>query len=173
MSCSNTVTQMTNGTNDVIIINGGTNDLNKPNFRETGILAKMINFILKYNNTNILIVNLPHRYDQANSSQTNHFIHAYNSKLKNIVKPFKHVSIIETSLLRRHFTNHGLHMNNLGKEKLAKLTALQLLKLNKSSPYETKSVIPLKWKDETLTPTLTLTINHGDSKLESENLWSL
>ena len=60
-------------------------------------------------------------------------------------------------------------MNNFGKEKLAKLIALQLLKLNKSSPYETKSVIPLKWKIETLTPTSTLTINHGDSKLESEN----
>ena len=36
------------GTNDVIIINGGTNDLNKLNFRGTGILTKMINLILKY-----------------------------------------------------------------------------------------------------------------------------
>jgi len=60
-------------------------------------------------------------------------------------------------------------MNNLGKEKLAELIPLQLLKLIKSSPYETKCVIPLKWKDETLTPKLTITINHGDSKLESEN----
>jgi len=157
------------GPNDVIIINGGTNDLNKLNFRATGILTKMINFILKYNNTNILIVNIPHRYDQANSSQTNQLIHAYNSKLKNLVKPLKHVSIIETSLDRRHFTKHGLHMNNLGKEKLAKQIALQLLKLIKSSPYATKSVIPLKWKDETVTPKLTITINHGDSKSESEN----
>ena len=161
------------GTNDVIIINGGTNDLNKPNFRETGILARMINFILKYNNTNIFIVNLPHRYDQAKSSQTNHLIHAYNSKLKNIVKPFKHVSIIETSLDRRHFTNHGLHMNNLGKEKFAKLTASQLVKLIKSSPYETKSVIPLKWKIETLTPTSTLSIMGTASWNLKISIWSL
>ena len=47
------------GKKDTILIDGGTNDLDKHNGNVNGTLVKMIQFILKYNNTNILTVNLP------------------------------------------------------------------------------------------------------------------
>jgi len=47
--------------NDVIVSNGGTNDIDKPRCKENEILTLMIYFIQKYNNTNIIIVNIPHR----------------------------------------------------------------------------------------------------------------
>jgi lysophospholipase L1-like esterase len=77
------------GKNDAIVINGGTNDIDNPNCKENEIIASMIQFVLKYNNTNILIVNMPYRHDLANTSKTNLCIQTYNSKLKNIFKAFK------------------------------------------------------------------------------------
>jgi hypothetical protein len=81
--------------------------------------------------------------------KTNLCIQAYNSKLKNIVKLFKHVSLVEMSTNWRHFTKHGLHLNSLGKEWLAKQTAIQIELLVVSSS-KVNTIIPLKWKEETM-----------------------
>jgi hypothetical protein len=35
------------------------------------------------------------------------------------MKPYKHVLIVTMDTDRKFFTRHGLHMNNLGKEKFA------------------------------------------------------
>jgi lysophospholipase L1-like esterase len=103
------------GKNDVTFIRGGSNDIDRSNSKESGILALMIHFIQKYNNTNIIILNIPHRHNLANVAKINSCIQAYNSKLKNILKAFKHVSLVEMSTNRRHFTKHGFHLNNFGK----------------------------------------------------------
>jgi len=86
----------------------------------------MIHFIQEYSNTNIVIVNIPHRHDVMKLDKINPRIQAYNSKLKNIVKSFKHVSLVEKSTNRRHFTNLCLLLNNHGKERLAKQIAIQI-----------------------------------------------
>jgi hypothetical protein len=156
------------GKNDVIVINGGTNDVDKHSYKGNGILAKMINFTLNYNNTNIIIVNLPHRYDQANSSRSNRLIQAYNSKLKNFAKLYSHVSVMEIGLDRSHYTKHGLHMNNFGKERFAKQVASQIEMLIKPA-NKAKSVIPLKWKEEVSTRMQTPTINLKDITCTIEN----
>ena len=91
------------GKKDTILINGGTNDLDKHNGNVNGTLMKMIQFILKYNNTNILIVNLPHRHDLATTSMTNLCIQAYNTKLKHLTKMFNHVAIVEMSSDRNNY----------------------------------------------------------------------
>jgi hypothetical protein len=36
------------------------------------------------------------------------------------LKPFNHVSILEMCSERKFITNHGLHLNGLGKEEMAK-----------------------------------------------------
>ena len=48
------------GEKDIIVINGGANDVDKTRGNLSGILALMINFIQKYNNTNIIIIGIPH-----------------------------------------------------------------------------------------------------------------
>jgi hypothetical protein len=80
------------GKSDVIVFTGGSNDIDKPNVKDNGILISMVHFIQKYNNTNIVIVNIPHRHDLTNRAKTNLCIQAYNSKLK------KHLKSIQTCL---------------------------------------------------------------------------
>lgn len=76
------------GKSDVIVINGGSNDIDKPGCNVNVILSKLIHFVMKYNNTNILMVTIPFRHDLAPTSKTNVFIRAFNSKIKNITKAF-------------------------------------------------------------------------------------
>jgi hypothetical protein len=64
------------GKSDVIVINGGASDVGKPSVKDNGILALIIHFIQKYSNTNIIIVNIPHRHDLANVAKTNLCIQA-------------------------------------------------------------------------------------------------
>jgi len=72
---------------------------------------------MNYNNTNILMVTMSFRHDLAPTSKINVFVRAFNSKIKkNITKAFKHVSVIDMSSDRSHFTRHGFHMNSFGKE---------------------------------------------------------
>jgi hypothetical protein len=155
------------GKKDVIIINGGTNDVASYSYKVNRILTKMVQFILSYSNTNIIIVNLPHRHDLLNTSKTNFDIQTYNAKLQNISKAFKPVSVLEMSSNRTHSTKHGLHMNSYGKEKFANHVASQieiLLKhLNKP-----KSVPPLHWKEEVSALLHTTTNNHEITKITIE-----
>jgi hypothetical protein len=99
------------GKSDAIVINGRTNDIDNCNVNVKGILTPMIKFIQKYNNTNIVIVNIPHRYDLMNLDKKNLCIQAYNSKLQNMLNSFKHVSLVEMSTNRCHYTKHGFHLN--------------------------------------------------------------
>ena len=61
-------------------------------------------------------MNLPHRYDLPNSFAVNRVITTLNRKLKKSVKALPHTYFMETDNTRMLFTNHGLHMNKLGKQ---------------------------------------------------------
>jgi lysophospholipase L1-like esterase len=105
----------------------------------------MTQFMQKYNNTNIIVVNIPHRHDLAKDSKTNLEIQAFNAKLSKITKSFRYATLVEMDFNRKHFTEHGLHLNNAGKEWLAKLIVTQIEKLinniNKIEP-----VTALNWR---------------------------
>jgi hypothetical protein len=49
----------------------------------------------------------------------NNEIQVFNRKLKKVTKPFKHVTILETSLNRKEYTQHVMHLNKLGKKQIA------------------------------------------------------
>ena len=107
----------------------------------------MTQFIQKHNNTNIIVTNIPHRYDMDMNSVTNLQIQAANRKLNKMTKVFSHVAVVETDLDRKYFTQHGMHLNKSGKERLSKLTATQICRLVKSNNKEVP-IIALNWKDE-------------------------
>ena len=88
------------GKKDVILINGGTNDMDNYNCKVNDILKMLYSFIVKYSNTNIITVNLPQRHDQQLTSKSNLFIQAFNHKLNNITKRFNHVSVVEMYFIR-------------------------------------------------------------------------
>jgi hypothetical protein len=98
----------------VILINYGTNDYEANNFLLT--LPNITDFIQRNNQTNIILMNLSYRYDLPNSTVVNRVITTLNRKLKKIVKAHPHTYFMETDNSRILFTNHGLHMNKLGKQ---------------------------------------------------------
>ena len=64
------------------------------------------------------------------------------------MKSFKHVSLVEMSINRRHFTKHGFHLSSSRKEWFAKQIALQVELLIKLTSIP-EPVILLSWKEET------------------------
>ena len=107
---------MSLGSKDAIVTNGGTNDIGNNSTKRNKILVIMTQFMQKYNNTNIIIVNIPKRHDLTKDSRTNLEIQAFNAKLSKIATQFSHVTLIKIDFNRKYFTNHGLHLNNAGKE---------------------------------------------------------
>jgi hypothetical protein len=94
--------------NDVILISYGINDYEVNNFSLT--LQNIIDFEQRNNHTNIILMNLPYRYDLPNSVNVNRVITAVNRKLRESIKAFPHTYFMETENTRILFTNHGLHL---------------------------------------------------------------
>jgi hypothetical protein len=64
------------GRKDVVVINGGTNDIGNNSTKRNRTLV-MSQFMQKYSNTNIVVVNIPHRHDLAKDfGQTLKFRHS-------------------------------------------------------------------------------------------------
>jgi len=150
------------GKKDVIVINGGTNDTDKPHIKDTDVLTPMVHFIQKYSNTNIIILDIPYRHDLRKADKTNLCIQSYNSKLKNITKTYQHVSLIEVSSDWRHFTKHGLHLNRYGKEWLAKKITRQI-ELQIETTAKVNPTITLNGKVEITNST------NGNNLMPTEN----
>jgi len=131
------------GKNDTVIVIGGANDINK---NETITrLTHLKKFVDNSRNTNIMVMTAPHRHDLHGSSCVNKEIVTYNRKLHKVVKTVGNVKIIQATLNRNDFTRHGMHLNILGKEKMAKLIGDSI-----KTPMTRKKETPfiLKWKEE-------------------------
>ena len=153
---------------DVIVINGGTNDTDNNSTKRNGISVMMTQFMQNYNNTNIIAVNAPHRHDLVKDSRTNLEILAFSAKLSKTAESFRHVALVELDSNRKYFTKHGLHLNNAGKEWLAKLIASQIYKLI-NNINRTEPVIALDWKEETTNMNINVTDNHKPNLLPTKD----
>ena len=135
------------GTQDVIVINGGSNDIGSKRNQVRRVSVQMTQFIQKNNHSNIVIVNIPPRHDMDRHSVTNLEIQAANRQLNKIANEYNNVTTIDTDLHRKYFTRHGMHLNKLGKEWLSKQIATQINRFVESKSKDA-SKIPLKWKIE-------------------------
>jgi hypothetical protein len=99
------------GTQDVIVINGGSNDIGSKRNQTHKILVQMTQFIQENTHSNIIIVNTPSRHDIGSNSITNLEIQTANRKLNKIAKAYNNVTIVESKLHRKYFTQHGMHLN--------------------------------------------------------------
>ena len=86
----------------------------------------MARIVQQYNNTNIIIVNIPHRYDLERTSVINSEKHVFNRQILKVAKAYSHVTVVDTDLDRKFYTRHGLHLNKRGKDGLAKGLAIQI-----------------------------------------------
>ena len=89
------------------------NDFNFDN--DELITDHILEFIKSNNHTNIVLENVPIRYDLSYYSKVNEGIRSYNKKLMEITKEHKQVAIIQIDIDRKYHTWHGLHFNKLGK----------------------------------------------------------
>jgi len=97
------------------------------------------------------------------NSQINLEIQDFNNKLSKTAKLFSHVYLVEMKFNRKYFTKHGLHLNNVGKKGLAKVIASQINKIIKCSSND-KPVIPLQWKDESITKSIIVNTTHMSNR---------
>ena len=136
----NEMTEFT--TKDVIVVWGGTRDVSR---NETMVgLSHIRKFVEKYNNTNVLVMELPERCDLCSDSCVNFECKSFNRKLKKYLQPFKHASVVEVNYNRNHYTRHGLHLNNKGKEYSAKQIHSEI---EKTLREVTDIPVPLNWLD--------------------------
>jgi hypothetical protein len=126
--------------NDIVVIGYGSNDYECNEFPKT--LMNILSFIQSNSHTNIVVLNVPFRYDLPNANLVNNSIVTLNRKIKKIIKAFPHANVIEIDNDRKLFTNHGFHRNKSGK-----LLAIHLLALSIQAFFEQKvlSPIPLYW----------------------------
>jgi lysophospholipase L1-like esterase len=108
---------------DVIVLFGGSNDVYRNNSKTALLqIAKFCEEI----NRNIIVFDIPHRYDLMGISCVNKEVQAFNRKLRKVTKQYKHVTILEVSRSRETFTQHGLHLNKLGKRQIAQQIATEI-----------------------------------------------
>jgi hypothetical protein len=126
---------------DVLVCYGGANDATTVTQKKT--VLQIMKFFQDNDKSNIIMLDIPHRYDLPDNSHVNKDIKTFSSKLKKITRLFKHVTILEFSFTRNCFTQHGLHPKGYGKRILAK----QLVSLiYKMSCQKTEEPISLEWK---------------------------
>jgi hypothetical protein len=89
-------------------------------------LKHISNFVKADNNTNIILLNAPHRHDLMESSCINNEIRLFNRNLTKHVKTFNYTMVLEINSNRELFTRHGLHLNGLGKQRISKQIAAQI-----------------------------------------------
>ena len=85
---------------------------------------------------NIVLLNSPHRYDLSSTSCVNNEVINYNNRLKEAIRPYPNVHLLEIELSRHHFTRHGLHLNFTGKKLVSQKVATvveHIFKTGKSS----------------------------------------
>jgi len=90
-------------------------------------------------------MNVPFRYDVPNSISVNRNISVLNRKLQKLVKIFPHASFLEMDNNRNLFTNHGLHLNKVGKQLAINHQIASLLLT--TFEQETSSPIILAWHE--------------------------
>jgi hypothetical protein len=112
---------------DVIVHNAAANDVYR---NAKGLALTPIAKLIQRNyDTNIIIIDIPQRYDLSPPSCINFEIEEFNRKLKTIATSYNNVSLLETNFKREYFTRYGLHWNSLGKTLVVNLILHQINKL--------------------------------------------
>jgi len=114
------------GKKDLIIVNGGSNDLTGNTVEVRNSMSCLLSFAQKHENANVLILKAPVRYDPLANFKTNWDIMCFHDMLHKSTTLLDHVHLIEMPTDRKHFNNYGLHLNKVGKETLAKNIASKI-----------------------------------------------
>jgi len=122
---------------------GGANDISKQNSQE--VLKQLSEFAKKVQDVNVLVMTAPMRHDLMPSSCVNSEVVRFNRLLKNRMKLYTKIKILDTYLNRDCFTKHGQHMNSSDKDQLI----MNLVDVTESITVQSSgSNIELQWECE-------------------------
>ena len=142
---------------DCVVIIGGSNNQTKNEGNE--VIACLKETLPKLCHTNVVVVNVPHRYDLHAQSDTNKATTKCNSRIEKLCKHFRNTTLVDTFRLGRSaHTTHGLHLNHVGKTEIAKVISTACKEM---ANVMKKESITLKWKDAPQT--------NSPEELESKN----
>jgi hypothetical protein len=127
---------------DLIIFCGGINDISKN--ESTKGFHSLKAFVQRTVNTNVMLLEVPHRYDLPSFSCVNTEVKLFNKKLHCLEFIFKHVRSYRFPTERMHHTNHGLHLNKKGKSWIANNIVKEIKAL--FLPHRAPLPIVLPWK---------------------------
>ena len=150
---------------DILIFFGGSNDVSNNNMEVT--LQDIQQFVTKNNYTNIILGEIPNRYDTAESSDLHQKIMTYNRKLKKHSKLNTHIHITETVQERKYYTNQGFHLNALGIDALCSQLRIIVDKIFMNNDVPP---IPMEWKKEHLEQTENTTSTNIDNVKKSKTI---
>ena len=68
-------------------------------------------FVKTNSRTNLILMDVPHRYDLEQDSCANKELEKYNRRIRKDMKVFENTEVIKVDLDRRGFTKHGQHIN--------------------------------------------------------------
>ena len=129
--------------NDMLVLWGGANDVSKN--KSTKGFTQETNYLRSNQQTNSIVITVPHRFDLDYNSCVNTEVKMYNRRLINVTKYLNKVTLVNAVTERRYYTRHGLHLNVRGKEIMAKklITVIQ-----ERIGMQTKNdIIPMPWKN--------------------------
>ena len=161
-SAKETVKQLS--MNDFLVISSGTNDFDSDNFAST--FQNIRNYLMSITNTNILLLNIPYRFDLPNHLAVNKKIFMLNKKLQKLVRILPHTKFLYSNNDRHLFTRHGLHHNKLGKHLVTSQIVCHILA---TFQHRVPSPIPLEWlkpTDETISLS---NIKQAETKTRNSN----
>ncbi|PNF28557.1 hypothetical protein B7P43_G12917 [Cryptotermes secundus] len=131
---------------DVIVFQGGASDV-----------------YFNYAKGALLQIDISYRYDLENNSILNKEIQTFNRKLRKVTKYYNHVTIIELSLNREAFTQHGLHLNRLTAKQIC--VAMEIYGLIERNVDSSTS---LEWKSVPKVNLQTVPASSGFDNLEAQ-----
>jgi hypothetical protein len=101
---------------DLIIFyeNVGTKDISRNKSKEG--IRYLKGFAERTNNTNVILLGAPYRYDMPPSSCINTEVKLFNKRLQNLMSTLNYVRVLSMSTERRHHNKHGLHLNKQRKD---------------------------------------------------------
>lgn len=134
--------------NDVVIVIGGTNDISKNDAKQG--TRNLTIFMSNCRNTNVIVTTAPPRHDLVDWSCINKEVINFNNDLRKRATSFENVKVVSMESNRTHYTKHGLHMNNFGKEIFAKKLT-EAVKKTICESNQKKEPIVLRWKEDTAT----------------------
>ena len=129
---------------EIKVIIAGANNVYR-NDAET-FLRALRKYLVSHTQETIILYTIPTRYDLPIWSIVNVEIRKVNYKIKGLMKKFRCLCVIDIEGLGRRFhTNHGMHLNALGKRYMGVRLLEEINLVQMKLAKEKNTIIPLMW----------------------------